>query len=134
VILLDTSALYALADAADSNHAAARRALEEIEENGEDLFLHSYVLLESFALLHRCHGLEIAARVSRETRSLKTVIVDRDLHDEAVQWLEKVKGRGPSLVDAVSFLVMRRHGVKTAFAFDSDFEAAGFRVKPSRRP
>jgi predicted nucleic acid-binding protein len=33
-----------------------------------------------------------------------------------------------SLGDQVSFLVLRRCGVRTALAFNPDFEAEGFRV------
>jgi predicted nucleic acid-binding protein len=33
-----------------------------------------------------------------------------------------------SLVDAVSFAVMREAGITRAFAFDEDFRAAGFEV------
>jgi predicted nucleic acid-binding protein len=38
--------------------------------------------------------------------------------------------RQVSLVDLVSFEVMRREGIDTAFAFDRDFERAGFQVVP----
>jgi predicted nucleic acid-binding protein len=31
-------------------------------------------------------------------------------------------------VDAVSFVLMEERGIETAFAFDSDFEEAGFRL------
>ena len=37
-----------------------------------------------------------------------------------------------SLVDQVSFEIMRREGIVTAFAFDSDFEAQGFERPPWR--
>ena len=130
MILLDTSALYALTDAGDAHHAAARRTLERLEEEREELLLHTYVLVETFALLQRRHGLAIAIRVARETADLRTVVVDRALHAEGVAWLDRHRVRSPSLVDAVSFVVMRREGVEVAFAFDPDFERAGFRLIP----
>jgi len=37
------------------------------------------------------------------------------------------------VVDHVSFLVMKRHRIDTAFAFDSDFVAAGFNVLTATR-
>lgn len=40
-------------------------------------------------------------------------------------------GRRVSLVDWTSFLVMRRRGITTAFAFDADFAAEGFQVTPA---
>jgi predicted nucleic acid-binding protein len=39
--------------------------------------------------------------------------------------------RKVSLVDWTSFLVMRRRGISTAFALDSDFAAEGFEVIPA---
>ena len=39
--------------------------------------------------------------------------------------------RTVSLVDWVSFLVMRRHGVRRAFTFDQDFAVEGFEVLPT---
>jgi predicted nucleic acid-binding protein len=38
--------------------------------------------------------------------------------------------RKVSLVDWVSFEVMRRTGIDVAFAFDDDFRAQGFRTVP----
>jgi len=32
-----------------------------------------------------------------------------------------------------SFLIMRRHGVRSAFTFDPDFGAEGFEVLPGER-
>jgi hypothetical protein len=32
----------------------------------------------------------------------------------------------PSSLDAVSFVIMRRHGIQHAFAFDDDFDREGF--------
>ena len=41
-------------------------------------------------------------------------------------WLERFTDQRFSLTDAVSFEVMRRQRLTTAFAFDEDFEVAGF--------
>ena len=54
--------------------------------------------------------------------------VDDELHSAGVAALERSKKRHVSLVDHVSFLVMTRRRVTTAFAFDPDFVSAGFRL------
>jgi len=65
---------------------------------------------------------------------MRVVWVDEGLHAEA--WTRAAKeGRdGPSLVDWVSFLVMRRIGVERALALDAHFTRHGFRAFPERRP
>lgn len=131
MVLIDTSALFALTDGRDAHHGEAVRILERLEDQGEELLLHTYILLEAFALIHRRHGLTPAIKVSRDLREVRTIAVDRLLHDEAVSLLGRRpgrSGRGPSLVDAVSFLIMRRGGLEEAFAFDPDFVKAGFRL------
>ena len=132
MILVDTSALYALADAGDARHRDAVQILERLEDEGEEFLLHTYILLETFALLQNRHGFAIAVKASQETRKFRTITVDRSLHDEAVAWLRGNPRRGPSLVDSVSFLVMRRERVKEAFAFDEDFVQEGFRLAGTR--
>ena len=51
-------------------------------------------------------------------------------HRGAVQALLAADRRGLSLVDCSSFLVMRRLGLKVAFAFDEDFGHQGFETVP----
>jgi predicted nucleic acid-binding protein len=54
--------------------------------------------------------------------------VDDDLHASGLRELQRSKTRHVSLVDHISFLVTKRHGVATAFAFDPDFVSAGFQL------
>ncbi len=126
--LLDTSAIYALASATDENHAVAKATLARLDAAGEDLLVHTYVMLESFALIHRRLGFGAAARMTDEISRLPQVTVDRDLHERGVGYLRRWSGERPSLVDAVSFLVMEDRGIESAFAFDEDFVKAGFEV------
>jgi len=128
MIFLDTSAIYALADIADPNHRRAREYLRSVLEAGRTLLTHSYVLVESMALLQRRLGLAAAVRFARDAEAFEVVWVDESTHGEAVARVEKTGTRGVSLVDAVSFLVMRKRRIRTALAFDPDFVAAGFRL------
>jgi len=73
VILLDTSAIYALADRADPNHTRARRLFQQVIDDRDTLVVHSYLLAEAAALLQHRLGLTIARseerRVGKECRS-----------------------------------------------------------------
>jgi predicted nucleic acid-binding protein len=128
VIFLDTSAIYAWADADDPHHRASVRRLQAILESGEALLTHNYVLVESIALLQARLGLAAAIKLARDSAAFVIEWVDDDLHASAIRALERSRRHHLSLVDHVSFLVMRRRDVTTAFAFDPDFTSAGFRL------
>jgi predicted nucleic acid-binding protein len=52
--------------------------------------------------------------------------VDRAMHEQALAAAITSSRRAVSLVDRVSFELMRRIGLEEAFAFDADFEREGF--------
>jgi len=128
MIFLDTSAIYALADRADPNHRRVKECFRGVLEAGQTLLTHNYVLVESMALLQRRLGLAAAVRFARDAEGFEVVWVDESTHGEALARVEKTGTRGVSLVDAVSFLIMRKRGIRTALAFDDAFVAAGFRL------
>jgi predicted nucleic acid-binding protein len=128
VIFLDTSAVYALADRADPNHVPAFDKFGAALKSGEVFLLHNYILLESAALLQARLGLSPAVLFLKDSKSFEVEWVDSDLHEEAEKELERIGKRGISLVDCTSFIVMRRKGVRRAFAFDPDFRDQGFLI------
>lgn len=128
MIFLDSSAIYAWADTADANHHTSVRRLQAILESGEQLLTHNYVLVESIAVLQARLGLVAANKLVKDSAAFVIDWVDDDLHSSATRELERSKKRQLSLVDHISFLVMRRRKVDTAFAFDPDFATAGFRL------
>lgn len=133
MIFVDTSAIYAWADTADANHQTAVRRLQALLDRDEPLLTHNYVLVESMALLQARLGLAAALKLSKDAGTFAIEWVDERLHDAGVRALEHSRKRGVSLVDEISFLVMRRRQVTTAFAFDADFVTAGFDVFDERR-
>ena len=134
MIFIDTSALYALANQKDPDHESAQQILNRIFDENDTLLTHNYVLVEAISLIQSRLGLSAARFVAEESRRFRIVWVDDTLHQEAL--LRWANGRRTlSFVDSVSFVVMKREGIDTAFAFDSDFVAAGFNVlHSSRRP
>lgn len=128
MIFLDTSAIYALADKADSNHAEAYKKFDLALKAGEMFLVHNYVLVESAALLQARLGLQATLAFLKDARTFDTEWVDSTLHQEALRELEKIGMRGISLVDCASFLVMKRRGVKKVLAFDTDFRDQGFTI------
>lgn len=130
MIFVDTSALLAFLDVRDEHHAPAMAAFDEIVIDGRPMS-HNYVVLESAALIHRRGGSRVVSRFMRDiVPLLELVWIDEPMHHRASrEWLKGLNRRS-SLVDHASFEVMRRHSVREAFAFDSDFAEAGFTVLP----
>jgi predicted nucleic acid-binding protein len=126
VIFLDTSAIFALSDRTDLNHTIAIDAFRRLLQDGEDILTHSYVLVEATALLQRRLGVESALGFLDDSKGFEVHWMTSQDHEQAVALLAERKRRGLSLVDCASFLVMRRHQVNLALAFDTDFEAEGF--------
>jgi predicted nucleic acid-binding protein len=132
VTFADTSALYALLDANEPNHHAARRAFETLRAVDARLMTHAYVVVEVVALVQRRLELDVVRRLADDLLPIIEVLsVDSGLHAEAMASLLASGRRGISLVDHTSFLVMRRHGIQQAFAFDADYADEGFQVVPA---
>ena len=127
-VLVDTSALYALLDRNDTSHPAAQSIFARLAAADAQLTTHSYVVVEAFALTQRRLGDEAVRRLAFELMPVIEITwVERELHERAVSALVAAAS-GVPLVDRVSFELMRDRGIEDAFAFDDDFEGAGFRV------
>lgn len=57
---------------------------------------------------------------------LRVEWVDESLHEPGLDLLLDRGRESPSLIDAVSFELMRDRGLEEAFAYDGDFEHEGF--------
>jgi predicted nucleic acid-binding protein len=126
-VFADTSALLALIDAKDRNHAGAQRAFATLRGRHASLVSTSLVLVETYALLGRRFGLDAVRSFRADFAPLIDVVwVDEALHDAGLDLLLERRKRLLSLVDAVSFVTMRQNDVDEVFAFDPHFEQEGF--------
>ena len=129
--LVDTSAFLALLNRLDLSHDAAVGWWSAALEADEPMLTTSYVLIETTSLAQARLGTE-AVRVLHDG-FLGVVPVqwtDRKDHDEAVTHVVASGRRSLSVVDRMSFLIMRRFGVERAFAFDPHFREEGFELVP----
>lgn len=126
-ILVDTSALLAVLDRSDERHPAAKRIWEDMLKGDNTLVCHNYVLVETSAVLTRRIGLDaVRAFVLDVVPVLRVLWVTRDIHEAAVAAHLAAGRRALSLVDCASFEIMRRTGVRKAFAFDPHFREFGY--------
>ncbi len=130
-VLVDTSAFFALLDTDDRRRGQAVRTLADLRASGTSLLTHEYVVVETISLVQRRLGMDVLRSFVDDLLPLVDVEwVDPALHAEAREAMLAGGQRGVSFVDWTSFLVMRRRGIGTAFAFDDDFAAQGFSTLP----
>ena len=129
-VFADSSALLAIVSKTDSSHARALKTFEKLRSESALLLTTSYVLVETYALLHRRHGKEAARRFREEfSPILEVVWVHQELHERAMEvFLESPPS--VSLVDAVSFVSIRDLDIEKVWAIDRHFDNQGFEVLP----
>ncbi len=124
-VLVDTSALYALLARDDQNHEAAAAAFSGLRHRGP-LVTHNYVVVETVALVQHRFGMSVVRTLLDLLGPIQVIWVDEETHRAALAALLAAPRRRLSLVDRVSFEVMRERGITQAFAFDPDFAQEGF--------
>jgi uncharacterized protein len=130
-IFIDTSAFYALLDRDDENHQKAKRAWTGMLHSENTLVTSNYVLVETFALLQHRLGIDALRGFQDAIVPLVNVeFVSSEIHRSGVSALLSASRRNLSLVDCVSFEVMRTLEIKMVFVFDLHFEEQGFMMIP----
>jgi predicted nucleic acid-binding protein len=129
-VFVDTSALFALCDPDDHGSASARRYADE-SFPARDHVTHRYVEVETISLVQARLGMAVVRTLVEDILpAIRVDAVDGDVHNAALADLLASGSRAVSLVDRVSFELMRRGRIETAFAFDTDFGRAGFDTVP----
>jgi len=130
-IFVDTGAWIALAEMKDPFHQRAVAYWEALVRAGARISTSIPVILETFTFLDRRGSRELALRWQASLGTIKRFQIIEcspvDL-EEAWGYLERKEFHKLSLVDATSFVLMRRLGIRVAFAFDTHFISAGFRL------
>jgi uncharacterized protein len=126
-VFLDTVGLLALWDKSDQWHETAEEAFARLASGRTPLITTGYILLESGnAAARRPYRNEVdALRANMEAGGF---LVWPTKEDWSQAWSAYIRGEADEagIVDHVSFLVMRRLQITTAFTNDSHYRAAGF--------
>jgi uncharacterized protein len=130
-MLIDTSALLALAFRDDRNHQRARAFAQH---NPAARFVLTELILSEVATRVRARaGAARAAAVARdllESRRYAVLFVDSDVVQRALDHMVRFADKRLSLTDCASFELMNRLGLGAAFAFDDDFRDCGYQMVP----
>ncbi len=126
-ILVDTSAVYALLDASDGNHAKAVTLLKRMQKGRDTPLLTNFLVAEAHGLLVSRLGVAVARRWVLESRWPVERLAAED-EERARDILRRFDDQDYSYVDATSFAVMERLKLAEALTFDGHFVRYGFRA------
>ena len=129
-VFVDTSAFYATLDAGDGQHGPARQTWQTLVNEATDLVSSNYVIIETTALVQNRLGVEAIRTFQEDVLPVVRVEWVDEAHQAGVTALLTAGRRDLSLVDCVSFDLMRRLGIRRAFAFDRHFAEQGFELVP----
>ncbi len=129
MIFIDTGAFIARYIARDQHHQEATRLWAKLETARPLCWTSNHVLDEVFTLLGRIAGNPFAAARAAnlyDSRILCILRPDESLEREALSVFVKYADQKVSFTDSLSFVLMKRHQLRSAFTFDGHFEMAGF--------
>jgi len=131
VIFVDTGALFAAANAKDKDHQKAKDFLTKLAEEKVILLVTNFIIAEIYTLMLRKIGRDEAIEYVEKLRN--TAEIERvSEEDESKAWqiILRYQDKDFSYVDAASFAVMERLGIRDAFSFDEHFEQYPFNKLP----
>ena len=133
-VFVDTGYLLALELSNDINHQAALQHWQRVSLSLPPLVTTSYVFCEIVTFLNsrgfHSKAVEVGNTLLRSP-SVHFIQVDEALFNEGWEFFQKHHDKQFSLTDCISFVVMRREGIGTAYAFDKHFSQAGFIKEPN---
>ena len=126
---VDTSALLALLAKDDEHHHSAVSGWAALADEEATLVTSNYVVLETIAVAQHRLGLHAVRALIRDVLPpIDVVFIDEPVQRAALSALLAAGRRRLSLVDCVSFEVMRNRQIRRAFAFDPHFAEHGFQM------
>jgi predicted nucleic acid-binding protein len=133
MVFADTSALFPLLDQDDVLHGSASRTWRDLRSAGDLIISTNYVMVETFVLVQNRLGLQAAKDLADSVFHLILIEwVTPEVHQAGIDAVLAASRRDLSLVDCISFAVMRRLGLSHAFAVDEHFREQGFDCLPAQ--
>ena len=131
LVFIDTGAFIAAAVVADNHHEEAAAIWDELLAKGARPVTSVPVVAETFTYLQRRIGPSVALAWRSAASSIPRLsILDCSAADLAASWdwFDRRELHKLGLVDATSFVLMKKHKLRRAFTFDAHFSAAGFKI------
>ena len=132
-LFVDTGAWFALADKSDQYHSRAVKIFPKLLSSYHHLSTTNLIIAETYILIRRAIGHQPAMSFLESIAASPRVIKfysDSALEEAAEDILRKYQDQDFSYTDAVSFALMKQHGIIQVFSFDQHFVTAGFTLTP----
>ena len=126
-VMADTSAIYALLDRSDANHAQSVALLKKMRDTSDSIVITNFVVAETHALILSKLGYPVA-RSWLEGQCWPVERATLEDEERAVEIICSYEDKSFSYTDAVTFAVMERLGIRMAFAFDKHFVQFGLSI------
>lgn len=137
-LFVDTSGWVSYFDRTDPLQRQIEAAIVQAGRQGRKLVTTTYIITELVALLSlsryhisRLQLLDYVRRILNDPGT-EVIHIDEATFFEAWHLLEARPDKDWSLVDASSFVLMRRHGMAEALTTDHHFKQAGFILVPTQ--
>jgi len=135
-VFVDTSAFLAIENRRDPHHDGALALRKRITGAGRLLPTSDYAPDESYTIIRHRAGHRIAVGFGDDIRvsgGVRVESVTPEMIEQAWAAFKRFADKDFSFTDCTSFVLMRRLGLRDAFAFDGHFTQAGF-VELRSRP
>jgi uncharacterized protein len=130
-VFVDTSFWIALALARDPLHSRARDQWSSLRRAGAKLHTSVPIIIETFTFLDRNTNRDVALIWKNQLYAPGLVTIRPcELDDLEASWryFQRRDLYKLSAVDATSFVIMERMGIRIACSFDHHFAVAGFKL------
>jgi uncharacterized protein len=130
-VFVDTGAWIALALSQDPLHGRAREHWDLLQGAGAKLHTSVPVIIETFTYLDRNANRDVALTWKDAiSKPGVTKILPCEMRDLELSWeyFRRTDLHQLSVVDATSFVIMKRARIRLAYTFDHHFAVAGFRM------
>lgn len=127
---IDSSALFAWGDPTGS---AGKKIEAFLLEHHPSVATTNLVFSETISLvtkrIGKFKGVSLGEKIL-SSHFIRMIQIDEKLQNEAWQFYKKYKDKDFDLIDAASFIVCRKRGIKEVLTLDHHFVQMGFKVFP----
>jgi predicted nucleic acid-binding protein len=130
-VLVDSGAWIALALSRGPLHQQAREQWDLLQAAGAKLHTCVPIVIETFTFLDRNANRDVALAWKQSIYKPGTLkVLPCELRDLEQSWeyFRRADLHKLSAVDATSFAIMKRAGIRLAYTFDHHFAVVGFRL------